>query len=101
MNEQDQAAFEKWWYLPLQMSKDANGKYDKDMLKHKDKGKSNARDGWQAALSHERQRSAKLLEALKVINWHMSDDGSKDPDEVYDISTAALKEYYASGEGER
>ena len=30
------------------------------------------------------------VEALKVAGWHCSDDGSHDPDEIYDVIEEAL-----------
>ena len=30
------------------------------------------------------------VEALKVVGWHCSDDGSHDPDEMYDVIEQAL-----------
>jgi hypothetical protein len=51
-------------------------------------------EAWYAALSHERQRSAKLVSTLEKISSNWSEDPRNE-------AHAALKEYYASGEGER
>lgn len=73
-------------------------------------------EAWQAALSHERQRSAKLVEALeKIAGRYQPLESNKNliytaegaglfaSASAYRIELAktALKEYYASGEGER
>lgn len=52
--------FEKWWYEPLENSKDANGNYDKDMLKHKDYGKDIANQAW-------RHQQSKIQEMEKLL----------------------------------
>ncbi len=81
MNEEDQEAFEEWWdKFPVEFTNRATSH-------------SIAENGWRAALTHERQRSAKLIKCLEKIASNWSEDPRNEAE-------AALKDY-ASGEGER
>ena len=44
-----------------------------------------------ATVSESLSKKLKIaVEALKVVGWHCSDDGSHDPDEMYDVIEKAL-----------